>query len=218
MKLVYRSLIAAGLCLGLASGAHAGENASAKILLHVGAVTTKNACTSVPVDCRNAVVTGSVGSAYNVYLCVANQSDSVGVAGMQAGITYNDASNAGIDIFGWNLCANLEFAMAGWPFSSNTGTLITWDKAGNCQLGPKTTVAGYFYLGVYTPDRLSLIPRPVDGSSKVADCNAAEENLTAQAPSPLGYADFGTGSGYNPCQNIVPVETTTWSGVKSLFN
>ena len=108
--------------------------------------------------------------------------------------------------------------MPGWPNATNTGTLITWDKNNNCQIGGATTVAGYFYLGVYSPDRLSLIPRPVDAAAKVADCNASEENLTGQAPSPLGYVDFGTGSGYNPCLNIVPVEATTWGGVKSLFH
>lgn len=216
MKLVYRSLVAAGLWLGTVAAAHAGENSSAKILLHIGPVTSKNACVAVPADCRSAVVSAPAGSAYNVYVCVGNGSDSVGVAGLQFGISYNGAGFQGVDIFSWSKCTDLEFAMAGWP-SSNTGNLMTWAANSNCQAGPGTVAAGYFYMAVYTPDRLSLTPRPNDGAAKVADCNAVEDDLTTQAPSALGYADFDTGLGYNPCQNIVPVENTTWGGVKSLF-
>jgi hypothetical protein len=211
--------MAGALIVGAAAAASAGENTNAKILVHVGAPTTKNSCTQAPADCRNAVVTGQTMNFYNVYVCVGNHSDSVGVAGVQFGITYNGAPGQGIDIFSWNLCGDLDFKLGDWP-GANSGNLVTWVNDGpnpNCQFGPGTTVAGYFYLGVYTPDRFAIIPRPVDGFAKVADCNQFEDDLTLDSPSALGYADFGTGDGYNPCSTIVATETTTWSGVKSLF-
>jgi hypothetical protein len=220
MKSLYRSLIVSSImAAAFATVAGAGENSAAKILAHIGNPTTKNVCTQAPVNCRDAVVSAAPGSFYNVYICVGNHSDSVGVAGVQFGIDYNGALGQGVDVFSWAFCADLEFATPGWP-GANSGNMLTWIPDGpsiNCQYGPGATVAGYFYLGVYTPDRLSIIPRPVDGQAKVADCNAFEDDITNVLPSPLGYADFGTGDGYNPCDNIVAVEQTTWSGVKSLF-
>jgi hypothetical protein len=218
MKSLYCSLVVAcALLAGAAIPAQAGENSGAKILVHIGSPTTKNVCTSeVPADCRDAVVSAPSGNFYNIYVCIGNQSDSVGVAGVQFGIMYDPVIGSGVDIFSWTRCGDMEFAMDGWP-GYNTGTIVTWVRTFNCQYGPQTTVAGYFYVGVYSPDRFSLIPRPVDAAAKVADCNASETDLTSVLPSPLGYADFGTGDGYNPCTNIVPTQPTTWSGVKSLF-
>ncbi|TPW02886.1 MAG: hypothetical protein FD129_3129, partial [bacterium] len=204
MKLVIRSfLFAAGLAL-VAGPSYAGLNQNAKIFLHLGPVVAKNACTQVPTDCRNAGVVGNVGSFYNAYVAVGNFSDSVGVAGCQFGIQYLDASNVGVDIFAWTRCATLEFPSGDWPLN-NSGNLVTWDPVNSCQVGPEPAVAGFFYLGIYSPDRLALIPRPADGQAKVANCLSAEDDLTGQAPSPLGYIDFGTGPGYNPCATIVAV-------------
>lgn len=216
MKLVYRTLIVACAVAGLVPASRAAENSNAKILLHISAPVQKNICLAVPADCRNAVISGAPGEFYFAYVCVANHSDSVGVAGLQFGISYNGLAGAGVDIFQWNKCGDMEFASTTWP-ETNTGNMITWVPETNCQIGPTTTAAGYFYIGVYTADRLAIIPRPVDGKAKVASCYAVEDDLTGQSPSPLGYADFGTGSGYNPCTAIVPVEAATWSGVKSLF-
>jgi hypothetical protein len=216
MKLVYRTLIAACIVAGMASAAVAGENANAKLVLHISAPVSKSACTAIPSDCRTATVAGAVGNFYFAYLCVANHSDSVGVAGAQFGIDYNGTTGEGVDVFEWRKCGDLEFSGEGWP-GANTGNIVTWVKTTNCQIGPAMTAAGYFYIGAYTADRMSIIPRPVDGWAKVADCSAKEDNLTGQSPSALGYVDFGTGSGYNPCATIVPVQEATWSSVKTLF-
>lgn len=216
MRLAIRSIMAAAALALLAGPASAGLNSNAKIFLHLGPVVAKNACsTGMVSDCRNAVVTGSVGAFYHAYVGVGNFSDSVGVAGLQFGIDYDDAAGVGVDVFSWTLCARLEFPMANWPLN-NSGNLMVWDGP-NCQFGPTPATAGFFYLGVYSPDRLALIPRPVDGFAKVADCNSAEDDLTGQSPSPLGFLDFGTGPGYNPCATIVPVSPVTWSGVKTLL-
>jgi len=215
MKLLIRSFLFAAALVLAAGPSFAGLNQNAKIFLHVGPVDAKNACTQVPADCRNANVVGNVGSFYHAYVAVGNYSDSVGVAGVQFGIQYLDAGSVGIDIFSWTRCATLEFPSATWPLS-NSGNLITWNPVTSCQLGPNPAVAGFFYIGAYSPDRLALIPRPGDGRAKVANCLSAEDDLTGQAPSPLGYVDFGTGPGYNPCATIVPVAPVTWSAVKSL--
>jgi hypothetical protein len=218
MKKTYITMLTVVFVSLLASPCLAGENDGAKLLVHVGATATKSACSLVPSDCRDASVTGTVGSAYNLYVCIGDHSDSVGIAGVQFGITYNDVAGQGIDIFSWTLCGDLEFSMPAPVWYMNLGgNIVTWNNDVNCKMGPAVTPAGFFYVGVYSPDRLSLIPRPVDGRAKVADCSAAEEDLTDLSPSRLGYADFGTGQGYNPCQTIVPVSETTWSGVKSLF-
>lgn len=215
MKLVIRSfLFAAGLAL-VAGPSSAGLNQNAKIFVHIGPVVQKNACSQVPADCRNATVVGNVGSFYHAYVAVGNFSDSVGVAGCQFGIQYQDAGSVGIDIFSWTRCSTLEFPSVNWPLN-NSGNLLTWDSINSCQLGPNPAVAGFFYIGAYSADRFALIPRPVDGRAKVANCLSAEDDLTGQAPSPLGYADFGTGPGYNPCATVVPVAAVTWSSVKSL--
>ena len=217
MKLAMRAAAVAAVLAFLASPVSAGLNSNAKIFAHLGPVVAKNVCLEPPSNCRDAVVSGNPMNFYHAYLCVGNHSDSIGVAGVQFGIQYNDAPGAGVDVFSWNRCADLEFAMPTYPSANNSGNVVTWGRVNNCQLGTATTVAGYLYIGVYSPDRLSIVPHPIDGAAKVADCESVEEDLTGQSPSALGFVDFGTGQGYNPCSTIVPVEEATWSGVKSLF-
>jgi len=215
MKLVIRSFVfAAGLAL-VAGPSFAGLNQNAKIFAHIGPVVAKNGCFQLPADCRNASVVGNVGSFYNLYVGVGNMDDSVGVAGCQFGIQYLNPNSVGVDIFSWTLCATLSFATADWP-QNQSGNLITWDPVGVCQRGPAPAMAGFFYIGVYSADRFALTPHPIDGRAKVASCLSVEDDLTGQAPSPIGYVDFGTGPGYNPCSTIVPVAPATWSAVKSL--
>jgi hypothetical protein len=204
-----------------------------KILLHVQNVTTKNACSAgAIVDCSGAVTEGDValpgaGPFYNVYL-LANIGSAHDVAGLQCGITYQDGTpgalddGTGIDIFDWTLCASLEFPPLdepAWP-KPGSGNLMTWSRD-QCQAGA-TALAGYFYLGAYSLDRLQLVPRPVDGLAKLANCSAVEIPLSA---GDLGYASFSQGArlkGCNPglvsdCLVQVPVLTTTWGGLKALY-
>ena len=81
-------------------------------------------------------------------------------------------------------------------------------------------MAGYFYMGAYQPDRLSVIERPVDHAAKVASCLGIETRLQ---PGDLGYAEFSPGGkarGCNPClvdcSAAVNVQPTTWSRIKTL--
>ncbi len=223
-----KATLAAGfLALGaLAFGvpsAEATPGATPKILLHVGPTTTKNACTtnfsaSAP-NCAGAVTTGGLYTPNLYYLYVAtytpNFGPGVGVTGLQFGIQYNNAAGAGVDVFGWTLCATLEFATPSpvWP-ASGGGNLITWS---GCQVAAEMAPAGYFYMGSYTPDTMRLTARPVDGKAKTSNCSNVETEIVA---GDLGFAAFGGSSGCNPCIADcapVPVESTTWSNVKTLL-
>ena len=102
--------------------------------------------------------------------------------------------------------------------NAGTGDIVTWVTNQNCTNTHKAfRVAGRFYMGVYSPDRFALTVRPVSGRAKVANCASSEDDLTDNSQNPLGFADFGTGIGYNPCLNIVPTVGTTWTGLKTLY-
>jgi hypothetical protein len=190
---------------------------------------------NVPADCNGYTVNGAplYPPSLYTYLLVVNGSVAEGVAGVQCGIAFNPTVGAGVDVFGWTLCATLEFASTGWP-QSGGGNLITWDSvtrcqtSGNAQLGV-VAVAGYFYMGAYSNDVMRVTPRPVDGFAKVANCGSVEDIPYGGAPTDaatpsttfLGAVGFGPGSvGINPCgrERPVPVENATWSGVKSLIS
>jgi len=210
-----------------------------KILLHIKAITTKLPC-AVPATlgglCANADNTGDLGQGYHMQVIV-DLGDSVageiaidplnGLAGVQFGVTYPGQYNetgtgSMINVFAWTLCATLEFKSpppTEWP-GPGSGNLITWDAVNLCQRGRLST-AGFFYLTAYSAGTFQLIPRPVDGIAKFADCGSFETNLT---PGELGSAQFSAGGGgmafaCNPCMvncSGVPVRPTTWSAIKAL--
>jgi len=235
---IVAGLLTVGLLTASALPALAGTHDNRpKILVHVKSTTTKNACTfgsAGITDCNsgsivtNGTITPLGGPGYYYFYLLVARGNLTNLAGMQCGIAYqnNQSSNesdlAGIDIFGWTLCATLEFVTPGsnvWPRPGG-GNLITWDSTNNCQTG-EVAVAGYFYAAAYSADYFAITPRPVDGISKVANCNNTETNLVQ---GDLGWAQFSTGAvtpGCNPCAQICPpvaVETTTWGGIKSLFD
>jgi hypothetical protein len=118
----------------------------------------------------------------------------------------------------------MEFPTAGpnqWPRPGG-GNMITWDTTTRCQ-SSQMAVAGYFYLAAYSADRLSVIPRPVDGRATVANCQAYE---TVLSDSELGYVSFSSTAGTagcNPCTadcrgRTIPVIPTTWGGIKALYS
>jgi hypothetical protein len=73
------------------------------------------------------------------------------------------------------------------------------------------------YCYAYAPGQLSVTPGPVSGRLKVADCSAAETDLTDMFPSRLGIAGFGGAGSYRSCAAIVPVRATTWGRIKTQF-
>lgn len=236
MKRVLASVLVAGLATAaFAADSFAGANANAKIQLHILGTTTKNACTRIQTTpaCQSIVTQGNLyPTLYFTHVLVTDANATAGIAGVQFGIQYTGpgaVDGVGVDIFGWTLCATLEFQSPApsWP-NSGAGNLVTWDATTRCQVfepgGPGTGVtanAGYFYMAAYGPGTFAITPRPVDGAAKVADCAASEDVVQStdvpRTPSHLGSVGFGGQPGYNPCGLNTPVEATTWSSVKSLY-
>jgi hypothetical protein len=107
-----------------------------------------------------------------------------------------------VDILFWQNCALYEWPVDEWPDRSGTGNLLTWNMVNDCQVKVPIPV-GFFFLTAYSPDRLKLIPRPVDGLAKVAVCGVSETVKAGETSNDvdidnLGWVDFGEGDGYNP--------------------
>lgn len=181
-----------------------------KLLLHVRPVTTKNLCTWGNLnDCQQAVTRGQTDPTgnlpYYVYLLAATGpyrsvtlgGNDIGLAGLQLGLNYDGGANSGVDIFGWTLCATLQFAAGGWP-SPGSSNLITWDSFTVCQKG-EVGIAGYFYVAAYSPDVLGIVPRPIDNLAKVAACTNAEVDLNLGDLGSVRFTTAGTTDGCNPC-------------------
>ena len=219
MKFWIRTLsVALTLSALTATGALAGDNNNAALALHVATRASKNMCTiNLPASCNDFSTSSSSSGFYTVYVTVSGYDDTVGVAGAQFGVDYDNVTGVGADVWTWRSCSDFEFAEDNWP-AAGTGNLITWDYQGNCQRndgGPLT--AGAFDVTVYSGDVFSLTPRPVDGMVKVAGCDLVEVDITDAVPSRLGQVGFGTSGGYNPCLGPAPVHPRTWGSIKALY-
>ncbi|HET9233739.1 MAG TPA: hypothetical protein VFP10_06345 [Candidatus Eisenbacteria bacterium] len=219
MKFWIRTLsVALGLSALTATGALAGDNSNARLALHVATRTSKNLCTvNLPSSCNDYSTSTSSSGFYTIYLTIAGYDDTIGVAGAQFGVSYDNMNGVGADIWGWKSCSDFEFREDNWP-ASGTGNLITWDWGGNCQRNDGVPLtAGAFDVTVYSGDVFSLTPRPVDGMVKVAGCDLVETDITDAVPSRLGQVGFGTTGGYNPCLGPSPVHPRTWGSIKALY-
>jgi hypothetical protein len=112
--------------------AEAGSNPDAKIALHIKSHPTKAICQATLPPCNSGgslVVQGNTLTPYDVMLLVVDADTADGVGGVSFGITYNDTSGSGVDIFGWTLCADAEYRGAPdgktWP-GSTSGNVIVW--------------------------------------------------------------------------------------------
>ena len=232
MKRALVTVLFGCLALGLTSFAVAGNNYEASIAVHIGSGTAKSICDSVgPLTSATVVSDVNDGFAcsngyYNLYILVCNGSsvggfepEGSGVAGVELGIAYDSTISLGNS----EVCSDLTFPSLDWP-NSGSGAIFTWDGIGNCQstptepFVPNTTIAVATGFEVFTtgPGAFSITPRPITGLAKVADCNAAEDDLTGRVPSHLGVAGF-CGPGYNPCGLPTPVEESTWGAIKKQF-
>jgi hypothetical protein len=194
-----------GLLLLLVAGsvpAFAGKNPEAKFILHLASYSTKNTCQAGRLTDYKRVVTkgGLYPAKYTAYVLVVDGSDA-GISGCQFGIAFNDTLKKGVDIIDWQECSLFNWPMQGWPSESLTGNLLTWNQDTDCDT-TGIRVAGYFYLTAFTPDRLQLIPRPVDNKAAVASCgitpSSRGEVIDFISSDNLGFIDFGGGEGYNP--------------------
>ncbi len=149
----------------------------------------------------------------SVYVVVARADNTAGIAGVSCGVAVTGA----VGVFGWTLCADLDFPNGGWP-GSGGGDRITWASVVNCQdtvLGTDGVhaVAGAFYVYAYGSGTIAITPNNAIPEFKVADCSAAESEVSSGG----GVVGFGSELGFNPCAlPPVPVEQTTWGSIKSL--
>lgn len=223
MKTWVRTSLLAALAAGmvLPSAAIAGGNPDAMLALHVTPRVTKAVCsTALPTEgCSGFTTESSSPGFFSIFVCAAGI-DSLGIAGAQFGVDYADGQSVGCDISAWYSCTDLQFEENNWP-QAGTGNLVTWEPSLNCQNPTDLTSAvliGVFDVTAYSGDVFTLTPRPVDGKAKVADCTAAENDITAADPSRLGVVTFGTTGGYNPCLSAtVPVRPTTWGNIKQMY-
>ena len=232
-----RALLAVLLgCIALSFGslAMAGQNEQAAIAVHlVPWAKSLDVCTEPYRPTSNHNINEQVGDCgatdYWAYVLVCNGSDinpndpqwpGTGVGGAEFGLNYGPNLTLG----SMNYCSDLNFAEPGFPSTPNTGVLAIWDSGANCQsqqadIGvPNSVIAivGAVQVTANGPDQLQVIPRPTSGVAKVADCAAAEDDITSKTPSHLGIGGF-CDTGYDPCFAPTPTEETTWGGVKSLF-
>lgn len=242
MKRMLSTLLVAGIAtVALATGAHAASNQNAKIMLHALASTAKNAClrsANAPADPSgfDAGVSGLglYPTDYYAYVLVVNGSQIDGIAGVQFGISYEggfdpQGGQMPISVYGWTICATLEFKTPTpvWP-NPGGGNLVTWNATGPQCLTPPgsvalggTAVAGYFWMASYGNAQFRLTPRPVDGLAKVASCGSVEDVVFTDPDDSithLGAIGFGNAPGINPAGRDLPVAVkgSTWSGVKNL--
>ncbi len=164
------------------AGAFAGTQDGAKFTLHASTYKNKLQCTTnaPTIPCSQYNLTWAVGVDTNVYLVVANGDAVAGIAGASCGILYDNAFETGVDVFGWTLCADLEFTNGAatclpdlppceWPISGG-GNRVTWVSTTNCQRTVRApdgvhAIAGCVLPGAYSPDVLQLTPNNEPGNS-----------------------------------------------------
>jgi len=224
-----RALLLSILSLMVAGVAFAGTQDGAVVALHDQSHgKAVNVCSdgSIPadptsngIDCFSySTDNAPTGINRDVYLVVALADPAFGIAGLSCGISYNPAAVAGVDVFAWILCSDLEFPNAGpngsWP-ASGGGNRITWAAGPNCQNADLNgegvhAVAGAFYIYAYSDDQMCVTGNLnlVVPEFKVADCNASESDVLFGG----GCVGYGQ-AGYNPCDDT-PVERTSWGAIK----
>lgn len=191
---------------------------SPRILLHARTASTAHHCQPGLASCAAAEVRGQLNllsgaGNYFVYLMAARFDPAIGAREIHVGLSYDLTTLSGVDIFGWNSCADTETPTAEW-FQAGGANRLSWNND-HCRQD-SLAVGGYFYLTSYTPGYIAAVA-PEGADVSLTYCNGAVETIPTQR---LGYIGFGEFEGCNPCDrpcNYVPVATVTWSRVKTLF-
>jgi sugar lactone lactonase YvrE len=200
----------------------------AAILLHVVPVATHTTCEGP--SSLDSVITfqnlGPDGSEHSIVYVIATPNATSGlICGVQAGIAYDVTrdGHAGIEVQSWHLCADVEFPGDNWP-ASGTGNTVTWADQ---TYATDVNVVGYFEVIAHGASTMSVIPWPVTGVAKIANCSSMEYTLEIP-PDRLGWVSWG-GAGFgldtNGCNPVrepcttgpVPTQSVTWGRLKSLY-
>jgi hypothetical protein len=212
-----------------------------KIAMHAKAHTSKTPtqCTSQSptIPCSQYVTSWPVSSPADVYIVVAQAEAEPGVAGLQCGIDFDGRPGQGVDVMGFEVCADFQFANPGsggevWP-EAGSGIILMWEPTLNCQrtvIGSDGVhaVAGCFYVYAYSGDVLRVIPdytHPPGPQVKVWDCSGVTTDLL-YVPGWVNTSRIAFGPDYldqgcNPCLVIcaepVAVKNTSWGRLKTRF-
>jgi hypothetical protein len=192
--------------------AQASPQPAPSIFLHVQpATSSKNPCASLNIsNCYETVTRGDlaepeVGPYYFIYLLANTQPSISNLGGLQCGLFYQDYQaggmddGVGVDIYSWHPCSSLEFPSASpnaWP-QPGSSNLMTWSSE-TCQSGP-LVVAGYFYVGAYSPDILAVVPRPSDSRAVLASCASQEYTIPTLQLGRVAFSAGATDDGCNGC-------------------
>ena len=177
-------------------------NADPKILLHTTPYSDgmRMNCFMHGVEAADQVMTQGPDlnadgepNQYFVYVLISGY-DTLGVAAVQLGIAYDPDPRSGVDVLGWQDCADLEFRNEDWPMAG-TGNLMTWHWVNNCQK-EEPVVVGFFIIEVYGDDEFRVIPRPVDNIGSIVHCNSTR--MIDVPRESMGKISYGTGKGVNP--------------------
>jgi len=189
------------------------------VLLHIDSAVSKNVCATYapPTSCAGVVSEqpAGLGLSYNVYLVTATWGMS-SYAGVGFSIHYTNDPSA-FSMLSWTLCGDLQFPGPGWGVAPASGSdiVITYDVINNCQPAGSIVVNGFFYVGAYDTAVMEVRPRGANNKLEVADCLSNEQEIPDRISS-VGFSTLGC----NPCVQgcfPIPVEETTWGGVKTLF-
>jgi len=219
---------------------------SARLALHLGPVVTatKNPCTQAPSEFAcggfdfNAATTvnfnGLLGTGYSAYVVVLELDPDAGLSGAK----FSTRSDPDILVNNWVSCgggtAVPDPGNGGWTIS------VDFDPLTECQQTTDPTdpdskngfaVLGRFYVYAYAdgtvqfgghPSLENIWPDLEEWS--VTDCAGTTHILDSAGA--FGWLGFGTTAGWAPCmpddvgacvlRNPIPVQKTTWGGVKKL--
>jgi len=245
VKRIMSLILALGIGTAAAGTAAAVDNGQSRavVVLHAQAHNTKAPggnplCSDLDpsLPCSEYTTTWPVGVPADVYLVVARGDSALGISGVNLGIYYRDegaqADGVGCDVFGYTLCADLEYTNGldlndpetEFP-ASGGGARIIWRRNTNCQRNVVTpdgvqAVACAFYVYAYSPDAFVV---DMDRNCftcpefQVIDC--VGPNLSDMPfPAHAGEVGFGT-SGYNPCTAPgVPAIRASWGELKTQYH
>jgi len=168
-------------------------------------------------------VAGITYQSYVVYICVFNGDPVAGISELEFGLDYNGASGSGMDVIADQTCSDLIFASNNWPGDGSSVT-FTWDYKNNCQTEEPggagtgvTAVAAALRVFAYSPDRLSVVPKPTSGFVDIADCSLVSYDISAERRGSVVFSEDGSEQG-NPGCTRASIEDATWGEMKKTYN
>ena len=190
--------------------------------------------------CTDYVTAWPLSTDADMYIVIAQvrpdsfATEPANIAGASFGITYDDVVNSGMDIVGTPIyCADglllgSDDPNPVFPIDSGSSIRLTWDNVGSCQTQVIGTdgihaIAMVFKVFAYGADTFTITPNRnlLSGTElAVANCSNAETKLDTMDVVNTAFAEFGGGSGCNPCIMPCPTPTypLTWGRIKTLYD